>query len=127
MLSIPVVAQQIKYTDGKDSWNPDMLGNHRAVIEFYGKGDVAKTTIEWRRRDQNPEKKRIIVQDANGKEITNLKTVDINRESGTIFFEPIPGQTTYYVYYMPYIDEGTANYLKGVYASPENKADEKWL
>ena len=68
-LSIPLAAQQIKYTDGKDSWNPDILGNHRAVLVFSGKGDVAKTTIEWRRRDQNPELKKIIVQDATGKEI----------------------------------------------------------
>ena len=127
IFSIPLSAQQIKYTDGKDSWNPDILGNHRAVVEFTGKGDIAKTTIEWRRRDQNPDQKRIIVQDATGKEITNIKTTDINRESGTIFFEPIAGQTTYYVYYMPYIDEGTANYLKGKYAVPEDKSDAKWL
>nr|MBU3860740.1 hypothetical protein [Flavobacterium sp. MC2016-06] len=125
--SIPLAAQQIKYTDGNDSWNPNQLGNHRAVIAFSGTGNVAKTTIEWRRRDENPDQKRIIVQDASGKEITNVKTVDINRENGTIFFEPVSGQTTYYVYYMPYIDEGEANYPKGVYAKPESKADAQWL
>tara|TARA_R110000868_G_scaffold156599_1_gene383544 strand:- start:26457 stop:29465 length:3009 start_codon:yes stop_codon:yes gene_type:complete len=127
ILSIPLAAQQIRYTDGNDSWNPNLLGNHRAVVEFSGKGDIAKTTIAWRRRDQNPEQKRIIVQDATGATISNIKTVDINRESGTIYFEPVSGQTTYYVYYMPYIDEGDANYLKGVYATPENKADVQWL
>ncbi|MDP5199999.1 glycoside hydrolase domain-containing protein [Flavobacterium sp. DG2-3] len=125
-ISIPLTAQ-IKYSDGNDSWNPDKLGNHRAVIAFSGSGNVAKTTIEWRRRDTNPELKKIIVQDASGKEIQNIKTENINRENGTIFFEPISGKGTYYVYYMPYIDEGTANYPKGIYAKPEDKADTKWL
>ncbi|MHC0445581.1 glycoside hydrolase domain-containing protein [Flavobacterium sp. 3-218] len=125
-ISIPLTAQ-IKYSDGNDSWNPDKLGNHRAVIAFSGSGNVAKTTIEWRRRDNNPELKKIIVQDASGKEIQNIKTENINRENGTIFFEPVSGKGMYYVYYMPYIDEGTANYPKGIYAKPEDKADAKWL
>lgn len=125
-ISIPLTAQ-IKYSDGNDSWNPNQLGNHRAVVAFSGSGNVAKTTIEWRRRDTNPELKRIIVQDASGKEIQNIKTENINRENGTIFFEPISGKGTYYVYYMPYVDEGTANYPKGIYQKPENKADAKWL
>ncbi|KAF2331882.1 hypothetical protein DM444_11610 [Flavobacterium ginsenosidimutans] len=125
-ISIPLTAQ-IKYSDGNDSWNPNQLGNHRAVVAFSGSGNVAKTTIEWRRRDTNPELKKIIVQDASGKEIQNIKTENINRENGTIFFEPISGKGTYYVYYMPYVDEGTANYPKGIYQKPEDKADAKWL
>ena len=127
IFSIPVAAQQIKYTTGNDSWNPNLLGNHRVVVEFTGKDNVAKTTIEWRRRDENPELKKIIVQDVNGKEILNTKTENINREYGTIFFEPVSGKGTYYVYYMPYIDEGDANYPKGVYDKPESKADAAWL
>ncbi|WP_345157797.1 glycoside hydrolase domain-containing protein [Flavobacterium ginsengisoli] len=125
-ISIPLTAQ-IKYSDGNDSWNPNQLGNHRAVVAFSGSGNVAKTTIEWRRRDTNPELKKIIVQDASGKDIQNIKTENINRENGTIFFEPISGKGTYYVYYMPYVDEGTANYPKGIYQKPEDKADAKWL
>ncbi|SHL15084.1 glycoside hydrolase domain-containing protein [Flavobacterium chilense] len=127
ILSIPLAAQQIKYTDGNDSWNPNQLGNHRVAVAFSGTGNVAKTTIEWRRRDENPELKKIIVQDASGKEIQNIKTTNINRENGTVFFEPVSGKGTYYVYYMPYIDEGTANYPKGIYAKPEYKADAQWL
>ena len=127
IFSISLAAQQIKYTTGNDSWNPNLLGNHRVVVEFTGKDNVAKTTIEWRRRDENPELKKIIVQDVNGKEILNTKTENINREYGTIFFEPVSGKGTYYVYYMPYIDEGDANYPKGVYDKPESKADAAWL
>jgi hypothetical protein len=122
-------AQDLKYTDGNNNWNPDLLGNHRAVVQFSGKGNVAKTTIEWRRRDEKPEQKRIIVQDAKtGKEIINVKTENINREFGTILFEPVSGKGTYFVYYLPYIDEGlNVYYPKGIYMKPENKADATWL
>ena len=93
----------IKYTDGNNSWNPDSLGNHRAIIHFNGNGAVAKATIEWRRRDLLPELKRIILQDAQtGRKIDNVKTLDISREAGTILFEPVSGNGDYYVYYMPY-------------------------
>jgi hypothetical protein len=126
--SMSLAAQQISYTNGNDSWNPDVLGNHRAIVQYSGKGAIAKATIEWRRRDENPEQKRIIVQDATGKNILNVKTAAINRETGTVFFEPVSGKGTYYVYYMPYIDEGLAVYYpKGVYAKPENTADTQWL
>lgn len=122
-------AQELKYTDGNNRWNPDLLGNHRAVVQFSGSGTVAKTTIEWRRRDENPEQKRIIVQDAKtGKDILNVKSDIINRESGTVLFEPVSGKGTYYVYYLPYIDEGpNVYYPKGVYAKPGNTADAAWL
>ena len=126
IFSIPLTAQ-VKYTDGNDSWNPNLLGNHRVLVNFSGTGNIAKTTIEWRRRDEKPELKKIIVQDAAGKEVLNVKTENINRENGTIYFEPISGKGTYYVYYMPYIDEGTANYPKGIYAKAENKADAQWI
>ncbi len=124
-----VSAQQVIYSNGNNSWNPDVLGNHRAVVQFTGKGDVAKVVIEWRRRDENPEQKKIIVVDAkSGKNLTNIKTEDINRETGTIYFEPISGNSTYYIYYMPYIDEGpNVYYPKGVYVKPDNKADAIWL
>lgn len=121
-------AQELKYTDGNNSWNPDLLGNHRAVVQFSGKGTLAKVIIDWRRRDQNPELKRIIVQDAKtGMAIANVKTSNINRENGTIFFEATSGKGTYIVYYLPYIDEKDSNYPKGIYAAPENTASAAWL
>ena len=128
-MSESLTAQQIAYTDGKNSWNPDSLGNHRAVVQFTGKGKIARAVIGWRRRDFHPDTKRIIVQDAKtGNKILNVKTVEINRESGTILFEPVSGIGTYYVYYMPYIYEGPNTYYpKGVYQKPENTAAEQWL
>jgi hypothetical protein len=129
LTTVALHAQELKYTDGNNSWNPDLLGNHRAIVQFTGSGTVAKTTIEWRRRDENPEQKRIIVQDAKtGKDIINVKSENINRESGTVLFEPVSGKGTYYVYYLPYIDEGLGVYYpKGVYAKPIITADAAWL
>ncbi|MES1222970.1 MAG: glycoside hydrolase domain-containing protein, partial [Bacteroidota bacterium] len=60
--SFSAFAQNIRYTSGDNSWNSDSLGNHRAVVTFNGSGKFAKAIIEWRRRDDNPQDKRIIVQ-----------------------------------------------------------------
>ncbi len=126
--NLAAFAQQIKYSAGNNSWNADSLGNHRAVIEFNGTGNVAKAVIEWRRRDENPGNKRIIVEDAKTQQkIVNVKSANLTRESGEIYFEPVSGSGTYYVYYMPYKNEGRSNYPKGVYLKPENTASEEWL
>lgn len=120
-------AQNIRYASGNNSWNADSLGNHRAVISFAGEGNIAKTLIPWRRRDKDPQAKRIIIQDAKTKQlILNFKTGSINNESGEIYFEPVSGKGAYYVYYMPYKNEGRSNYPKGVYLSPLHTADDAW-
>ena len=127
--SNPLFAQQIQYTDGHNSWNPDSLGNHRAILIFNGKGNSAKAIIDWRRRDDHPELKRIIVQDAKtAKKVLNVHAIEINRERGTILFEPISGPGIYYIYYMPYIYEGPHTYYpKGNYWKPERTAEATWL
>ncbi len=129
LFSSSLTAQQIKYTDGNGSWNPDSLGNHRVLVQFTGTGNIAKTIIAWRRRDANPEQKRIIVQDAKtGQKIVNVKTIEISREEGTVLFEPVSGRGSYYIYYMPYSYEGPNTYYpKGVYRKPENTATTLWL
>ena len=123
-----LVAQKIPYTNCDNCWNPDSLGNHRVALEYNGAGNIAKATIPWRRRDYNPELKRIIVEDAKThQKVLNVKTGTLNREYGNIYFEPVSGKGTYYVYYMPYKNEGRSNYPKGVYLSPENTASSEWL
>jgi len=121
------VAQQIKYTSGAGTWNADSLGNHRAVVNYSGTSKLARVIIEWRRHDDSPETKRIIVQDSKtGGQILNAKAVRVNRELGDIYFEPSSGAGKYYVYYMPYRNEGRSNYPKGVYIKPENTASTAW-
>jgi hypothetical protein len=121
-------AQQIPYTSGNKGWNEDSLGNHRAVIVFNGDGKVAKVVVPWRRNDAGPAQKRIIIQDAKtGAKIWNLRTGIIDNEKGEIWFEPLSGKGQYYIYYMPYRNEGRSNYPKGVYLPVENNASAAWL
>ncbi|MEP6728010.1 MAG: glycoside hydrolase domain-containing protein [Bacteroidota bacterium] len=120
--------QQVKYTNGADSWNADSLGNHRAVVTCHGAGKLVRVIIEWRRRDNNPQGKKIIVQDAKtGKQIENVSTGNINREYGDIYFEAVSGPGKYYVYYMPYRNEGRSNYPRGVYLQATATANPQWL
>jgi len=122
-----ILAQQIKYAAANNNWNADSLGNHRVLL-YVAAGNVAYATIMWRRSDKHPELKRIIVQDAKtGNKILNVKTGNINRETGEIWFEPTSGAGDYYVYYMPYKNEGRSNYPKGVYLKPEQTATTEWL
>ncbi|MHA4806604.1 glycoside hydrolase domain-containing protein [Flavitalea flava] len=124
---LPQESKVIKYTDGVASWNADSLGNHRAVIRYNGSGNIARVIIPWRRRDLSPEKKRIIVQDAKtGKRVMNTVKVNSNRESGELYFEPLSGKGIYYVYYLPYRNEGRSNYPKGVYLKPDTTATVEW-
>ncbi len=121
-------AQEVKYTVATQKWNTDSLGNHRVVIMVNNNVPVAKATIIWRRSDKNPQAKRIIVEDAQThQKVTNVKTENITNFSGDVYFQPVSGKGIYYVYYMPYKNEGRSNYPKGVYLQPETTADNNWL
>jgi len=128
LLLSSINAQEIKYGICKDCWNTDSLGNHRAVIRFNGDGKIAKLVIPWRRKDSDAANKRVIFQDAKtSKKILNHSSISINRESASFYFEPVSGKGTYYLYYMPYKNEGRSNYPKGNYLKPEITADPAWL
>ncbi|WP_026310071.1 glycoside hydrolase domain-containing protein [Niabella aurantiaca] len=121
-------AQQIKYTSGAGHWDTDSLGDHRAVVQFNGSGKVAKTVVEWRRRDPDPEAKRIIVQDARtGEKISNVKVASVNNEKGVILFEPVSGKGKYYLYYLVSKNSGSPNYPTVSYLKPEQTAGAAWL
>lgn len=125
---ITVFSQEIPFTNCTNCWNPDSLGNHRVVIAFSGNGKFAKAVIPWRRRDIDPQDKRIIIEDVKTQQrVMNVKSATLNREYGEIFFEPVSGKGTYYVYYMPYKNEGRSNYPKGIYLKPDTTAFTEWL
>jgi hypothetical protein len=84
--------------------------------------------IPWRRRDLNPERKKVILVDAaTGKEIRNICPVAVNREAGDFVFEPATAPGDYYVYYLPNVMKGRSNYPTVVYPEPVLEADSKWL
>ncbi|RAJ27036.1 glycoside hydrolase domain-containing protein [Pedobacter cryoconitis] len=119
-------AQQLKYKTGTETWNPDSLGNHRAVVKVSSAGAVAKTVVEWRRKD-DPANKEIIVVDARSNQrIWNVKTQALTRETGTIYFEPVSGAGTYYIYYLPFHVQPGSNYPTAVYKKPSDRATSAW-
>lgn len=128
LFTITFSFSQVTYTNCTNCWNPDSLGNHRVVLHFADTGRYAKAIIEWRRRDHDPQDKRIIIEDAQThKRILNATSGRLNREYGEIYFEPTSGAGTYYVYYMPYKNEGRSNYPKGTYLKPDITASPDWL
>jgi hypothetical protein len=119
-------SQEIPYKTGE--WNGDELGNQRAVLRVEAKADAVRTHVSWRRRDLQPEKKRILVFDAkSGFRLKNVLAVDINREFGEIIFQPSAVPADYFLYYMPYRLAGGRNYPNAKYLEPELTAETAWL
>lgn len=118
-------AQIHKYVVAKSPWNED-FGNHRAVLTIAKSGDAVYTKIYWRRRDNAPEQKRLIITDANGKTVTNIHRININKEFGEIIFQPF-ASGVYYLYYMPYIGKKYVGTWDGQYLAPEEKPATAWL
>ncbi|MDP4290160.1 MAG: DUF6067 family protein, partial [Bacteroidota bacterium] len=123
--SVGIYAQNLKYATGK--WNPDTLGNHRVVLNVPVEAEAVKVQVDWRRRDHHPEDINIIVTDANLHRIHNVYRSNITRETGELIFEPQAGKGMYYLFYMPYVTKGSANYPTVVYQKPVNQADFNWL
>lgn len=112
---------------GTGSWQPDTLGNQRVVLRVKGYEKAVKAEIPWRRRDQNPGDKMIILlSEKTGEQVLNMLPVDINREYGKIIFEPVSGSGNYFLYYLPYRLSGR-NYPKVDYPEPVLQTDPSWL
>jgi Family of unknown function (DUF6067) len=127
ILSFATRAQELHYTACPGCWDPDSLGNHRAAIRFDGPGSIAHVRIPWRRRDPDPAGHRIIVQDARTKSrINDVTLLMITRESGELAFKAESGKGIYYIYYLPYRNEKSSNYPKGIYFHPDTTASPEW-
>ncbi len=133
LFCVVVNAQPIKYTSGNLQWNADSLGNHRFILhltaaEFAKNRSVAQAVIPWSRHDDDPGEKRVIVIAEKGAvPVNNNKVLKADNESGSLLFEPVAGPGTYFVYYMPYKNEGRSNYPKGVYLAPAETANDAWI
>ena len=96
---------------GVGIWNADSLGNHRVIVSVDKPADAVLATIDWRRRDLNPEAKNLIVVDAaTGERITNVCRFTIDRERGEVVFQTqtVPGE--YYIYYLKNVMSGSPYY-----------------
>ena len=113
---------------GVGTWNADSLGNHRVVVSVEKPSDAVLATIQWRRRDLNPEDKNIIVIDAaTGERITNVCRLEVNRERGRIVFQPKTAPGKYYVYYLKNVMSGSRAYPTVKYPPFEETASPAWI
>jgi hypothetical protein len=119
-------AQEVPY--GVGAWDADSWGNHRVVVRVHDSGETVWAHLPWRRRDENPEAKEVLVVDAKtGNRIRNVVRVEVNREYGDFVFEPASGSGDYYFYYLPYTGTIHSPYPKITYLPPERTASVEWL
>src|SRR5579872_3510656 len=118
--------QNIPYRNGHKTWNPDKLGNQRAVVTVTAEGKVAEVLIPWRCRKMTPDQQIIVVDAKTGQQINNVKAKNVSPTEGTIDFEPVSGQGTYYVYFLPYELKKSVNYPDAVYNKMTNTATADW-
>jgi len=126
LAAAPAAAQEVPWRTG--SWDPDTLGNHRAVVWVREPATVVRVRIPWRRRDLHPEQVETIVLDAaTGRRITNVLRVAINREYGDFVFEPLYAPAEYHFYYLPHNSTGHRNYPQIEYTATRETADTAWI
>ena len=96
-------------------------------MRVHDSGEAAWAHLEWRRRDQNPDAKEVLVVDAkNGNRVRNVVRIAVNREYGDFVFEPVSGPGDYYFYYLPYTGTIHSPYPKITYPPPERTANVEW-
>jgi len=115
------------YSVASEAWD-GKYGNHRIRVKVEDKAEAVWVHIPWRRRDQQPQDKAIVIVDATtGEEILNVVAVNVNREYGDVVFEPQTAPGEYYVYYLPNEISGWQYMPDVVYAQPASRANPKWL
>lgn len=114
-------------SERNDFWDTNSLGNHRVVIDVSVRAGAVAVHIPWRRRDVDPQRKKVILVDAKTKHrIDNVHPVEVNREFGDFIFEPVTVPGEYYMYYMPYEMTGR-HYPEVSYIESEQTAEAAWL
>jgi len=116
--------QEIPYSTGQ--WNPEGLGNHRAVINVKKMAAGVRATIPWRRLDKVEGKALILIDALTNQRVKNIYVTQLNQEFGEIVFEPVSGEGNYYLYYMPSRNAGNWWYPNAEYEKPANIFDLNW-
>ncbi len=110
------------------------LGNHRALVRVTGPADIVCAYLPWRRRDEHPEAKHVLVKDARtGEVVRNVVVASCNKEYGEILFQPTGGPGAYHLYYLiPEEDRYGATWPRSSfpiirYKRPQNRPEEAWM
>ncbi len=108
-------------------WVQD-LGNFRATAAVLEPADAVRLHIPWRRRDADPEKKDIMLVDANSDQrITNVVHVEVNRDFADLVFQP-GTSNAFFVYYMRCTESGPNHqYVTNYTPADTTPADPAWI
>lgn len=97
-LSLSLLRLQAQDFSLTHSWNPDSLGNRRAVVKVLTSMRAAQLTINWQWHD-DPTGNAVRVIDARtNRLLRNVKAEQVSKVQVTIWFEPVSGPGIYYIY-----------------------------
>ena len=88
-----------------DPWVADGLGNHRAVVQAQCGSDTkaVRARLKWRRPDVKFNiTSFVIVGQKSGRRVARFWAEKRSQEEGIVWFEPLEGEDTYLIYYMPF-------------------------
>lgn len=106
---------------------PESFGNHRAVIEVSAPAEYVSLDFEWRRPDQDVDKRRfLIVHAASGDTVKNIQRLEVTPEKCRIVFGPVSKAGKYHFYYLPYEVQGGHGVYYRNYLAPEQSPEEAW-
>ena len=92
---------------GSGLWDWPHRGDVRAGLKIAPDlaGKQISATLVWRRRDAQPEEKRVLVTTQNDTVLSGVSAPLVEQHSGVVVFTPpMPG--VYYCYYLPYTQSG---------------------
>lgn len=108
------------------AWDYETLGNHRVVLAVTQVQSAVRAVIPWRRRDAQPEQKRLLIFSESGAAVRNIARLEITRETADLVFEPVAGPGVYYLYPQAYTGTTQAPYPQIEYLGPEEPPDPAW-
>lgn len=119
--------ENYSYSVPKEMWT-ESLGNHRAVLQIAKPAEVVALDFDWRRPDNNVDKRRFLIVNAEtGDTIANVRRLEVNNERCRLLFGPVRTSGTYYFYYLPYQVQKGYGYYGGNYISQEKEPASEWL
>ena len=89
-----------------EPWVADGLGNHRAVVQAQCGSDTKaiRARLKWRRPDVKFNiTSFVIVGQKSGRHVARFWAEKRSQEEGIVWFEPLEGEDTYLIYYMPFV------------------------
>lgn len=102
---VTYVPDDVPFGVADGSWVADGLGNHRALVRVAGATDTkaVRATLKWRRPDRKIDSTGFVIVGAqSGERVAHFWAEERTAEQGIVWFEPLAGEDTYYIYYMPY-------------------------